>query len=140
MKKLTLILLIFCTVGLHAQQSDEQAIRKVLMDQQDAWNRGDIDAFMAGYWNSDSLLFIGSSGVTYGYQRTIERYKKTYNSREKMGQLKFDLLHFIPLSADTWMVVGKWHLIRSVGDVGGHYTLLVKRINGKWVIISDHTS
>lgn len=131
-------LLITCSV--FAQHSDETIIRKVLADQQDAWNRGDIDAFMDGYWNSDSLLFIGSGGVTYGYKNTIERYKTNYNSKEKMGQLKFDLLHFLPLSADTWMVIGKWQLTRSVGDVGGYYTLLFKKIKGKWVIISDHTS
>lgn len=140
MKIWTSLLLLFLGMQVFAQQPDETAIRRVLSDQQDAWNRGDIDAFMKGYWKSDSLLFIGAKGVTYGYSNTYERYKKNYDSPEKMGQLKFDFLHFLPLSANTWMIVGKWQLTRPVGDVGGHYTLIFKKINGQWLIVSDHTS
>ncbi len=123
-----------------AQKADIDAIRQVLSNQEAAWNNGDIDAFMNGYWNSDSLLFIGSKGVTYGYQNTLNRYKTGYNSTEKMGRLKFDLLHFIPISADCWMVIGKWQLTRTIGDAGGHFSLVFRRIKGQWVITSDHTS
>lgn len=123
-----------------SQQNDVPTIRKILADQQDAWNRGDITAFMKGYWNSDSLMFIGGKGVTYGFNNTWERYKKTYDSREKMGTLAFDLLHFIALGPESYMVVGKWHLTRTVGDIGGYYTLVFRKISGQWLIISDHTS
>lgn len=140
MKNFLLAALVFlCFDGL-AQSKDETAVRKLLADQVEAWNRGDIEAFMKGYWHSDSLMFIGSKGVTYGFDNTWERYKKTYDSREKMGVLAFDLLHVLPLAGDVYMVVGKWHLTRSVGDIGGHYTLIFRKIKGHWVIISDHTS
>jgi ketosteroid isomerase-like protein len=129
-----------CSIAAFSQQPDEKAIRTVLADQEAAWNRGDIDAFMKGYWNSDSLLFIGAKGVTYGYSNTLRRYKTNYDSPAKMGKLKFDLLHFIRLSADCWMIVGKWELTRDAGNIGGHYTLLFRKIKGEWVIVSDHTS
>lgn len=140
MKMLLLyISLAVSTLGF-SQNQDVTTIRKILADQQDAWNRGDIAAFMKGYWNSDSLMFIGGKGITYGFNNTWERYKKTYDSREKMGALAFDLLHFIPLGPDSYMVVGKWHLTRTVGDIGGYYNLIFKRIDRQWLIISDHTS
>lgn len=129
-----------CSIAAFSQQPDEKAIRTVLADQEAAWNRGDIDAFMKGYWNSDSLLFIGAKGVTYGYSNTLRRYKTNYDSPAKMGKLKFDLLYFIRLSADCWMIVGKWDLTRDAGNIGGHYTLLFRKIKGEWVIVSDHTS
>ncbi|MBC6491187.1 YybH family protein [Flavihumibacter stibioxidans] len=139
--RLLLILLCFVLAGpVSAQVPDELAIRQLLSRQQDDWNRGDIEAFMQGYWKSDSLMFIGSKGVTYGYNNTWERYKKNYDSRDKMGTLKFDLLHVNRLSDLVFMVVGKWHLTRTVGDIGGHYTLILRKINGQWVIVSDHTS
>lgn len=140
MKLLLSIVLIGFSICSFAQHTDELAIRNVLSAQEAAWNKGDIDAFMDGYWNSDSLLFIGASGVTYGHANTLRRYKTNYNSQAKMGRLKFDLLHFLPLATDYWMIVGKWQLTRDAGDVGGHFTLLFKKINGKWVIVSDHTS
>lgn len=140
MKNFLLVALVLIGLNGLAQSNDETAVRKLLADQVTAWNRGDIESFMQGYWHSDSLMFIGSKGVTYGFDNTWERYKKTYDSREKMGILAFDLLHVFPLAGDVYMVVGKWHLTRTVGDIGGHYTLILKKIEGKWVIISDHTS
>ncbi|WP_332733281.1 YybH family protein [Flavihumibacter sp.] len=138
------ILLLACslllTSSIFAQTTDEATIRDLLQKQQEDWNRGNIEAFMQGYWQSDSLMFIGSSGVTYGFKNTWERYKKNYDSRDKMGELKFDLLHVNRLANDVYMVVGKWHLKRTVGDVGGIYTLILRKISGKWVITSDHTS
>ncbi len=138
------ILLLACsllmTSIIFAQTTDETTIRDLLQKQQEDWNRGNIEAFMQGYWQSDSLMFIGSSGVTYGFRNTWERYKKNYDSRDKMGELKFDLLHVNRLANDVYMVVGKWHLKRTVGDVGGIYTLILRKISGKWVITSDHTS
>lgn len=138
-----IVLVVFSFVGwmsANAQHPDEVAIRKVLAEQEKAWNTGDIDSFMQGYWNSDSLMFIGAKGITYGFKNTLTRYKNSYNSPEKMGRLKFDLLHFLPLADDTWMVVGKWQLTRTAGDVGGHYTLVFRRFGNRWLIVSDHTS
>ena len=135
-------LFVCIAISLHgaAQQNPEAAIRKVLAVQQDAWNQGNIQDFMKGYWKSDSLMFIGGNGITYGFENTWERYKKSYNSREKMGTLQFNLLHFVTLGPDAYMVVGKWNLTRTVGNIGGHFTLIFKQIGGEWLIISDHTS
>lgn len=134
------MLLFFVVNSSYGQQSAEKAIRQVLSDQETAWNKGDIDAFMKGYWNSDSLLFIGTNGITYGFNNTLKRYKSSYNSPEKMGRLKFDLLQFIQLGKECFMIVGKWQLTRTIGDTGGHFSLLFKRIKERWLIISDHTS
>lgn len=123
-----------------AQSGDEQAIRKVLGDQTIAWNNGNIEEFMKGYWNNDSLMFIGKSGVTYGYQNTLMNYKKHYNNADAMGTLSFDLIKVQRLSPEYYFIVGKWHLKRNIGDVGGHYNLLFRKINGSWVIVADHSS
>jgi ketosteroid isomerase-like protein len=123
-----------------AQPADEQTIRKILSDQTIAWNNGNIDEFMKGYWNNDSLMFIGKSGVTYGYQNTLMNYKKHYNNADAMGTLSFDLVKVQRLSPEYYFIVGKWHLKRNIGDVGGHYNLLFRKINGTWVIIADHSS
>src|SRR5690349_591583 len=119
---------------------DEQEIRALMARQNQAWNEGNIDAFMKGYWESDSLLFIGKSGVTHGYQNTLDNYKKSYSDTAKMGKLFFDILEVRKLSPDYRWVLGKWFLKRSVGDVGGHYTLLFRKIKGRWVIVADHSS
>lgn len=134
------ILAFFLTKHTWAQSGDEQAIRKVLSDQTIAWNSGNIDEFMKGYWNNDSLMFIGSGGVTYGYQNTLMNYKKHYNNADAMGILSFELIKVQRLSPEYYFVVGKWHLKRKIGDVGGHYDLLFRKINNSWVIISDHSS
>jgi ketosteroid isomerase-like protein len=141
MRNLLLIsLAFFVTKHALAQDKDDQTIRKVLSDQTIAWNKGNIEDFMKGYWNNDSLMFIGKNGVTYGYQNTLMNYKKNYNSADAMGTLSFDLIKVQRLSPEYYFVVGKWHLKRSIGDVGGHYNLLFRKINGSWVIIADHSS
>ena len=123
-----------------SQDKDEDAIRKVLRVQTEAWNRGNIDEFMYGYWESDSLKFIGKSGVTYGYKQTLANYKKNYSDTAQMGKLSFDILEVKRLSPEYYFVLGKWFLKRSVGDVGGIFTLIFRKVNGGWVIVSDHTS
>jgi uncharacterized protein (TIGR02246 family) len=123
-----------------AQSGEEAAIRKVLAAQEEAWNRADIEGFMAGYWNSDSLLFIGSRGVTRGWQPTLESYKKGYPDAAAMGKLTFTVLSLQVLSPESAYIIGKWHLARAKDEVGGHFTLLWKKIAGKWVIVADHTS
>lgn len=141
MRSLPLIILSFFLIqASFAQDKDEQAIRKILSDQTVAWNAGNIEEFMKGYWNNDSLMFIGKSGVTYGYQNTLMNYKKNYSNSDQMGTLSFDLVKVQRLSPDYYFVVGKWHLKRKVGDIGGHYDLIFRKLNGTWVIISDHSS
>jgi ketosteroid isomerase-like protein len=142
MRRTSLIfsLLLLLSAPAFAQSRDESAIRQILADQTTAWNKGDLDSFMKGYWNSDSLTFIGQSGITYGYTATLNNYKKHYDSPDKMGELGFALLKLERLSADYYFVVGKWHLKRKAGDVGGVYTLLFRKIAGRWVIVSDHSS
>ena len=139
-KNLVLLLAAFCfIIPVFAQSSDEKAVRNVLAEQTKQWNNGDIPAFMKTYWKSDSLLFVGKNGVTYGWQKTLDNYKKNYPDAAAMGKLQFELLEVKPLSAAYYFVVGKWHLTRSIGDIGGLFTLIFRKDKGKWVIISDHT-
>jgi ketosteroid isomerase-like protein len=141
MKKifLFLLLMIFSSY-LVAQNEDETAIRNVMAAQVKAWNNGNIDGFMQTYWKSDSLMFIGKTAPTYGWQTTLENYKKNYPDAATMGKLSFNLINLKALSQDYYFVIGEWHLTRSVGDIGGYFTLLFRKINGKWVIVVDHTS
>ena len=123
-----------------AQSADEKSIREILSDQTEAWNKGNLEDFMAGYWKSDSILFICNSCVNNGWQKTLENYQKSYPDTTAMGKLNFDLLELRQLSPEYFFVVGKWHLQRSIGNIGGHFSLLFNKINGKWKIVADHSS
>ena len=123
-----------------AQSADEKAIRGIMDEQIRHWNNGDIDHFMGGYWENDSLMFVGSKGVTYGYGNTMANYHRNYPDKEHMGILSFDILHVNRLSPEYYFVVGKFHLKRSMGDASGHFTLVFRKIKGLWKIISDHSS
>jgi ketosteroid isomerase-like protein len=140
MKLLSILFALFISVVVYGQSGDEAAIRKILSEQTESWNKGNIEAFMNGYWKNDSLMFIGSNGITYGFQNTLNNYRKNYNSPDKMGTLTFKLLKVQRLSPEYYFVVGKWDLTRKAGNVGGHYDLIFRKINGSWVIISDHSS
>ena len=142
MKKrfLLLVLWAFAINFSWAQTKDELEVRAALAEQDKAWNAGDINGFMQTYWQSDSLLFTGQSGPTYGWQTTLENYKKRYPDTAAMGKLQFDILQLKSLSSEYYFLLGKWHLQRTIGDVGGYFTLLFKKINGRWVIVADHTS
>lgn len=142
MKIFRLLLLLGCLLplGVMAQSADEKAIRQILDDQIKNWNAGNLDDFMKGYWHSDSLMFVGKNGVTYGYQNTLNNYKKNYSNADEMGRLIFTLLKLQRLSPEYYFVVGKWELQRKAGDVSGHYNLLLRKIKGTWVIIVDHSS
>ena len=142
MKKFFSLLILASSISFTAtaQSKDETAIRTAMNEQLAAWNAGDLTRFMGTYWQDDSLMFIGKSGVTYGWQKTLENYKKGYPDTAAMGQLDFAILQVKRLSAIYFFVVGKWHLARSIGDVGGHFTLLFRKVKGKWVIIADHSS
>ncbi|NCT92796.1 MAG: nuclear transport factor 2 family protein [Chitinophagaceae bacterium] len=139
MKKIWLLCCIIPCL-LAAQSKDETAIRKILADQTNAWNRGAIPDFMKGYWVNDSLLFVGKNGPTYGYQQTLSNYLKSYPDTAAMGKLQFTLLQLRPLSSDYYFVLGKWHLTRTIGNVQGHFTLLFRKLKGNWVIVADHSS
>jgi len=121
-------------------QSDSTTISKNLFIQRDCWNKGDIDCFMETYWKSDSLKFIGKDGITYGWDATNERYKKRYPDKSHLGTLSFEVLEMESLGPNMMMLVGSWGLKREMGDVGGHFTLIWKRMFGAWVIVTDHTS
>jgi ketosteroid isomerase-like protein len=140
MKSTFLSVCLLLAIATGAQSNDETSIRQLLDQQTAAWNRGDIDRFMDGYWENDSLMFIGKSGVTYGWTNTLNNYKRGYPDTAAMGKLRFELLTVKRLSDEYYFVVGKWFLQRSIGNIGGHYNLLFRKINGKWVIIADHSS
>lgn len=138
---LLLLLILFASTSSFAQfNKDEKEIRDLLNRQTLEWNRGNIDEFMSGYWKNDSLMFIGKSGVTYGYNNTLNNYKKNYSDSAQMGKLFFDILQVKKLAPNYYWVLGKWFLKRSVGDIGGHYTLLFRKIAGRWMIVADHSS
>jgi len=138
---LTLFLLSFSYLGIAQSKADRDEIYGILNRQNGDWNRGDVKSFMKGYWESDSLMFVGSKGVTYGYNKTYENYLKRYPDRASMGTLKFNFISLTFPAKDVAFLVGQWNLTRpEKGDIGGHYTLLWKKIKGKWLIISDHSS
>ena len=140
MRSVFVALLIIISFSAFSQTKDEIEVRNVLAKQNAAWNRGDKDAFMVGYWENDSLMFIGKSGVTYGYKNTLANYKKNYPDTITMGKLTYTLIKVKQLSPEYFHVTGKYYLTRTIGDASGHFTLLFRKINGKWVIISDHSS
>lgn len=120
--------------------ADETIIINKLNNQANCWNEGNIDCFMKDYWHNDSLMYIGKNGVTYGWQNTLDNYKKKYPTKAEMGLLKFQLIKLEQLGHEHYLMVGKWHLTRQVGNIEGHFTLIWKRIDKEWIIISDHSS
>jgi ketosteroid isomerase-like protein len=140
MKKILLSCLLLLGFCFFLSAQDKQAILNVLSVQQTAWNKGDIDGFMQGYWKSDSLMFIGKSAPAYGWQTTLDHYKKSYPDKAAMGQLTFDILQVNVLDPANAFVLGAWHLKREKDAPGGYFTLWFKKINGEWKVICDHTS
>ena len=135
-KPFAFLLLLFSVLSF----SQEKEILKVMTDQQTAWSNGDIDGYMKGYWKNDSLLFIGSKGPTYGWQKTLDNYKKSYPNKEKMGTLEFTDIQVKMLGEKYAYVFGKWKLIRANDSPNGIYTLIFEKFKDGWKIISDHTN
>jgi ketosteroid isomerase-like protein len=139
-----LILLTFClilAVSAAAQTGRrEAAIRKVLDDQVTAWNRGDIDAFMVGYWNSPETTFASGDNVNRGWQNVLDRYKKTYGTRAKMGTLTFGDLEIKMLGKNSALVLGKWSLARESDNPHGRFSLVFRKFKEGWRIVHDHTT
>jgi len=139
MKKIIFsFILLFYSCCLLAQ--DKEAVLKVLETQRQAWNRGDIDTYMQGYWKSDSLVFVGKAAPVYGWESTLQRYKKTYPGKAAMGQLTFDIIQVKVLDNHNAFILGGWHLKREKDTLGGYFTLWFRKINGEWKIVCDHTS
>lgn len=133
-----LISLVSC--GEKPAGNDKSDILKVLEDQRQAWNKGDLEGYMQGYVQSDSLVFIGKNGPRYGWKTTFENYKRGYPDKAAMGYLTFDIRDVRIIGTDYAFVVGGWHLNRVEDEPQGSFTLLMKKIDGKWKVIADHSS
>lgn len=119
---------------------EEEDVRAVLEAQAEAWNRGDIEAFMEGYWKSDQLRFASGGSVTTGWEETLESYQRRYDTPEKMGRLSFSKLDIRLLSESSALAFGHWRLKRREGNLGGVFTLVFEKIGSDWRIVHDHTS
>lgn len=140
MKKVFIILLFFPVLLPAQQDKDIETVKSLLLQQQADWNRADIKAFMEVYWKSDELQFAGSNGVIFGWQNTLDRYKRNYPDADAMGKLTFDIIKVRKIDPKIILLNGKFTLERKNDQPSGYFTLIWKKIKGKWVIIADHTS
>ena len=122
--------------------SDIDMVSKKMIEQENSWNNGDIPGFMKHYWSSDSLTFVGKSGLNKGWKKTLENYLSSYNNKDKMGTLLFNNLSLNKIDINTIHVIGSWTLKRNdeLGDLNGYYSLIWQKKKGQWVIIADHSS
>ena len=137
------LLLLLCAIAAFGQtkvSKDTKAIQAVLDAQVAAWNRGDIAGFMDGYERSDKTVFVGGDNVTRGWQTVLDRYKRNYDTREKMGTLTFSDLEITPLGKDSALVLLRWHLQRAKDEPHGRSTLIMRRTKQGWRIVHDHSS
>ena len=141
---ITFGLILFFSTTVFAQialdTNAEKVISKIMKAQEVNWNKGDLERFMEGYWNNAELVFVGRNGPTYGYQNTLENYKKGYPNKDSMGQLHFDILHTQQWDENTIQLIGKFTLTREKDQPTGYFTLLFRKINSTWKIVSDHSS
>jgi hypothetical protein len=121
-------------------EKEKHEISRLLDKQVQAWNEGNLEKFMQTYWNSEKLSFVGSRGPTYGWKATLESYKKGYPDKAAMGILKFTILDISKIDRKTVYVIGKFDLTREMGNLSGHFTLVIQKINNEWLIVSDHSS
>lgn len=139
----TILLIKFILLLSHsifAQTNDKSEIMSVLENQRIAWNNGDLEQYMMGYWKSDSLLFVGKRGPQYGWQKTFDNYKKSYPDKSAMGKLTFNILKVDVYTSDYAFVLGEWILDREKDQPRGFFTLQMKKIAGQWKVIADHSS
>lgn len=121
--------------------SDAKMIEEVMRLQEKAWSDGDLDEFMKGYWNSDKLSFGGSRGFTFGYDKVLANYKRGYPTKEIMGLLTFEIIDIVPVAVNAAYVLGKYNLeVKDDANPSGYFTLVFRKINGEWKIVTDHTS
>lgn len=116
---------------------DKETIISILKTQEKAWSDNNIDAFMEGYWKSDSLKFYGATGLKYGWQTTLDSYKKRYPTKEHTGTLNFKINDISKITSESYFVMGEYHLTRNVGNANGVFMIIFKKINGEWKIIAD---
>jgi uncharacterized protein (TIGR02246 family) len=135
-----IVLLLMSSVSVVLSQEGEIAARKLLTDQVTTWNAGDVEGFMKGYWNSDSTEFVSGGNIVRGYRQVLARYKKTYDTREKMGKLEFADLQIRTISPKFVLATGVWKLYRAKDQPWGRFTLLIEKKSEGWRIIHDHTS
>lgn len=132
-----------CLLGMllqaQAQNKEETAIKQVLEQQAIDWNKGDIAAYMNGYWHSDSLVFIGKNGPQYGWQKTFDNYRRSYPDKAAMGSLSFTFIK-IEEQGGTAFVIGKWMLQREKDAPSGYFTLYLRKMKEGWRIVADHSS
>lgn len=141
MKKIIWLALLVWSSTVWAQSTkDKTEILTVLDNQRQAWNKADMNAYMQGYWKNDSLLFVGKSGPTYGWQKTLDNYKKGYPDKIAMGFLTFGIKKVEFLAKDVAFVLGSWNLKRDKDEPKGYFTLLLKKIDGQWKVVVDHSS
>lgn len=139
MKTLFISISIFCMISCSNTTNEEEAIIKVMKQQEKDWSDGNIDGFMKGYWQSDSLMFIGKNGIKYGWKTTLDNYKTSYPDKAAMGKLEFEVLK-LEVNNESAYMLGTWSLIRESDNPNGHFTLYWKKIDENWVITIDHTS
>jgi ketosteroid isomerase-like protein len=120
--------------------AERRQIAETMIAQQDAWNHANLEGFMAAYWKSDSLCFIGSRGLNYGWQTTLNNYQRSYPDAAAMGRFQFTNETIDVLDQNNAFVIGKWELFRTADTLSGHYTLLWKKKAGEWVVVADHSS
>jgi len=142
------ILSIFLVIGMavvgNAEDADPQqtaAVLDVLDTQTQAWNRGELEGFMTGYWSSPELIFTSGGRVSRGWEPTLEKYRETYGGgKTSMGRLSFDEIEVHWLGPEAAWMLGRWQLEREEASSGGIFTLIFRQISGRWVIVHDHTS
>ena len=122
------------------KEKDKSAILALFDKQVSAWNDGNLEKFMETYWKSDQLVFMGSRGPSYGWQATLDSYKRGYPDKKTMGHLNFKILNISKIDHNSVFVIGRFELSREADDVSGHFTLVIQKKNGEWKIISDHSS
>lgn len=137
-----LILVLFSTSVAETKISEKEKseINSLLVKQVQAWNEGNLEKFMQTYRNSEKLSFVGSRGPTYGWQATLDSYKKGYPDKAAMGNLKFTILDISKIDRKTVYVIGRFELTRDAGNLNGHFTLVIQKIKNEWLIVSDHSS
>ncbi len=135
----TVYMLFFTILGF-AQTKEVEKIKQLLEQQRQDWNKGDLEAYMQGYWKSDRLLFVGKNGPKYGWEQTLDNYKKGYPDKAAMGILTFDIKEVSLIDSRNAFVLGAWHLKRAQDEPKGYFTLMLKKIKGKWLVVSDHSS
>ena len=132
-----LICLVFNSCSTSSIEKDKKTILSIMKSQEKAWSKNNIEALMEGYWKSDSLKFFGSSGLKYGWQSTLNGYKKRYPTKDHTGTLRFKINDISQINSASYFVMGEYHLVRNIGNADGVFMIIFKKINGEWKIIAD---